>query len=295
MNADAVAAAFVWACTLDVEARKPGNVSRASPGYGMDADLFVASAEAAAAPLCAPGRPVGERIQAAVGATRAVAGCNTNLGIVLLCAPLAAAVERWSAADGAAGLRSALAEVLRGLDLEDARAAYRAIALARPGGLGALDVHDVARPASIALGAAMALAADRDRIAWQYGHAHADLFETGLPAFAAALGASAAASAEQAMQRVYLEFLAARPDSHIVRKHGASPAHSVMNEARVWLARARRGEALDADAGFAGWDASLKARGLNPGTCADLGVGTAFVAALGGSRPRLAGGAAAGV
>ena len=274
-----VATAFVRACELDVAARKPGNVSRASPGHGMHAGMFVASAAAAAPALCSRGRAVGERIEAAVRASLAAGGCNTNLGIVLLCAPVAAACERWRPADGAAGLRAALRAVLEGLDVEDARAAYRAIALARPGGLGTVARHDVAEPARIGLREAMALAAHRDRIAWQYGHAHADLFETGLPAFEACAG-----DPERAMQRVYLEFLAGMPDSHIVRKHGEAASHSVMNEARPWRLRARVGEALDRDPAFAQWDASLKARGLNPGTSADMSAGTAFLAGL--CRPR---------
>ena len=55
--------AFIWACTLDVAVPKPGNVSIASPGHGMVADQFIASARAAAAPLCEPGAPVGRRIE----------------------------------------------------------------------------------------------------------------------------------------------------------------------------------------------------------------------------------------
>ena len=38
-----------------------------------------------------PGARVGQRIEAAMRATWAVAGCNTNLGILLLCAPVARA------------------------------------------------------------------------------------------------------------------------------------------------------------------------------------------------------------
>ena len=38
--------AFLCACRLDVAVRKPGNVSRASPGHGMQAAMFLASAAA---------------------------------------------------------------------------------------------------------------------------------------------------------------------------------------------------------------------------------------------------------
>jgi triphosphoribosyl-dephospho-CoA synthase len=289
VHASRAADAFVWACGLDVSARKPGNVSLASPGHGMQAAHFLASSAACAQPLCRTGARVGERIEAAVRATLEAAQCNTNLGIVLLCAPLAAAHELSRAEEGVTGLRAALSQVLDALDLDDARAAYRAIALASPGGLGSAEQQDVADEPSIDLRAAMVLAAHRDRIAFQYAHGFADVFDLGLPTFVGCASAHhprgeahrcAEAHPTGDMQRAYLEFLAAFPDSHIVRKHGRAVAHSVMAEAQAWRNRARRGAQLDADAAFAAWDESLKARGLNPGTSADLSVATAFVAQL---------------
>lgn len=284
--------AFVWACALDVHARKPGNVSTASPGHGMEAALFLASAEAAAPALCAPGIRVGARIEGAMRASWEAAGCNTNLGIVLLAAPLVAAAARWRPASGLAALRRTLANVLATLDVEDARAAYRAIALANPGGLGRAARQDVAEPPTVDLRAAMTLAAERDHIAAQYAHGFPAVFEPGLATFAESLararhaGRAPEAAVREAMLRAFLEFLAAFPDSHIVRKHGVALAHSVMAEAAPWCERARRGEALEDDPALAEWDESLKRRGLNPGTSADLSVATAFVAAL--SEPGLA-------
>jgi triphosphoribosyl-dephospho-CoA synthase len=271
--------AFLWACALDVQARKPGNVSQASGGHGMQASLFIASAEAAAGLLCTPGSPVGERIEQAMFATLGAARCNTNLGILLLCAPLASACEAWSRVQGLPALRQQLESVLQRLDIADAHAAYRAIAAAMPGGLGDAPQQDVKAPPTVSLREAMALAADRDRIAFQYLHAHADVFDLGLPAFvsqAQALGTGSTA----AMQACFLEFVAALPDSHIVRKHGVAAAHSVMAEARPWRERARAGHDLDADPAFAAWDESLKARAINPGTSADLSVATALLACL---------------
>ena len=277
-------AAFLWACALDVQARKPGNVSLASPGHRMEAAHFLASAAAAADAIAAGGAPVGQRIEAAVRASWQAAGCNTNLGIVLLCAPLLAACEACAPDGGAPALRAALEAVLSSLTLADAQGAYRAIALAHPAGLGDAPQQDVAAAPTVDLRAAMALAADRDRIAWQYAHGFADVFALGLPAFEAArraaseAGASAGEAAERAMQATFLEFLAALPDSHIVRKHGRAMAQCVIAEATQWRTRARRGEALQADPAFARWDEDLKARGLNPGTSADLCVAVALVA-----------------
>jgi triphosphoribosyl-dephospho-CoA synthase len=179
-----------------------------------------------------------------------------------------------------------LRAVLEDLDVDDARAAYRAIALAQPAGLGAAAEQDVGAAPTVGLRAAMALAADRDRIAFQYAHGYADVFDLGVPAFRRGLerarlrGEPPPSAATAALQAVFLEFLAAWPDSHIARKHGAAAAHSVMAEARPWRDRARRGDVPDADPAWAAWDESLKQRGLNPGTSADLCVATALATAL---------------
>lgn len=265
--------AFLDACALDVQVRKPGNVSVASPGHGMESAQFLAAAAAAAGPISAAGARVGARIEPAVRGAWQATGCNTNLGIVLLAAPLLAAFERCATPVDAQALQGAVLDVLDALDVDDACAAYRAIALAHPGGLGRAPEQDVFAPPTVDLGQAMALAADRDRIAWQYAHGFADVFAL-VPVFRAARDPA------RGMQAVFLECLAARPDSHIVRKHGVAVAQSVMEQAAPWRARARRGKDLDADPAFARWDEDLKASGLNPGTSADLCVGIALASFL---------------
>jgi triphosphoribosyl-dephospho-CoA synthase len=82
------------------------------------------------------------------------------------------------------------------------------------------------------------------------------------------------------MQRTFLEFVAALPDSHIVRKHGEAVAQSVIADAVQWRTRARQGLLPDDDCAFARWDEHLKASGWNPGTSADLCVAVALAAAL---------------
>jgi len=252
-------AAFLRACKLDVTVRKPGNVSVVSPGHGMTATQFIASARAAAAALFEPAAPVGQRIERAVSASLAAAGCNTNLGIVLLCAPIAAAAER----DGSA-LRQRLEAVLEALTIADAQAAFRAIAAANPGGLGQASAEDVRSAPSVGLREAMALAAPRDTIARQYANGYCDLFE----ALLALRGAS--------VQRVFLHWLARWPDSHIVRKHGEAVAHTVMQAAQAWLAI----DDPDLQPRWASWDIELKHAGINPGTSADLTVATLVLHAL---------------
>jgi triphosphoribosyl-dephospho-CoA synthase len=280
-------ACFLRACWLDVAVRKPGNVSLVSPGHRMQASMFIASAQAAAGALFEPGASVGARIEGAVAATWAVAGCNTNLGILLLCAPIALAVERHPGANTRAALHAAVESVLAALDIEDARAAYRAIARAHPGGLGSAPAEDVRDVPSVDLRAAMALAADRDLIARQYRDGFADLFALAFQAPVAGVAggeglastdAPPDAAAVASVQRLYLACLSGFADSHIVRNHGEGVAQTVMAAAQAWRERERAGAVLDADPDFAAWDLSLKAQRINPGTSADLTVAALLLA-----------------
>jgi triphosphoribosyl-dephospho-CoA synthase len=267
---DAIAAAFVGACRDELDAPKPGNVHCFADGHRMTAADFVRSAEAAAGPLTRPGQSVGTRIAGAVEATLAAVGANTNLGIILLCAPLAAAAER-----GGADLAAALARELEALDRADADLAFRAIVRAAPAGLGRAERHDVFAPATVTLREAMAEAADRDRIARQYATGFADVFGLGLPALTGALPRMP--HPRWATLAVYLTFLSRFPDSHVLRKHGAAAAEETRRAAAELRARWEAGEAperLLPD--LLAWDAALKARGINPGTSADLTVATLF-------------------
>lgn len=272
--------AFLDACAWDVAVRKPGNVSVHSAGHGMEARTFLDSAGACVGALCQPGAPVGVRIERAVAATWARVGCNTNLGILLLCAPIAVAAERAAAPVDDAGLRQALADVMATLTVEDAAAAFRAIVQASPGGLGAAAQQDVRQAPTVTLREAMVLAAGRDRIAAQYRDGGAALFDLGLTALSGHAGSAARAVSPQTVQRVYLAWLASDLDAHIVRKHGPALAQIVLNDAQRWSARAAAGERLDADPGFLAWDEALKSAAINPGTSADLTVATLMLAAL---------------
>ncbi|PMS30739.1 triphosphoribosyl-dephospho-CoA synthase [Paraburkholderia rhynchosiae] len=273
-----IRAAFLTACRLDVETPKPGNVSVDSEGHGMSAAQFIASADVAADALLAPGAPVGQRVFDAVTRTRAAVGCNTNLGILLLVAPLAAALEATACPLSATDWCAATGRVLARLDLDDARLAYRAIALANPGGLGDAPEQSVHNAPTIGLRDAMTLAAARDSIARQYAEGFRDIFETGLAAFREV----PSDQPHVATLNVFLAFLGAWPDSHIVRKHGAAVAQSVTLAAREQHAQWRRA-LTQADPGAAresldAWDAEMKAGAINPGTSADLTVATLFVA-----------------
>ncbi len=238
----------------------------------MRAADFASSARRAAARFADPELGVGELILEAVRATREAVSCNTNLGIVLLCAPLARAA-REEPHGGALATR--LAEVLARLDTHDARCAFAAIRLAEPAGLGRSPRHDVLEPARAGLLEAMREGAGRDRVAYQYAYDFRDVFELGLPALQRELATGRAWS--WATVAVYLDFLSALPDTHIQRKFGAEVAMDVMESARQVRDRFRRlRDPAVLVRQLAPLDRDLKGRGLNPGTSADLTVATLF-------------------
>ena len=260
------------ACRLDVVAFKPGNVSLCSAGHGMRAQDFLHSARVAVPGLCVPQAQVGARIERAMGATMAAVGCNTNLGIVLLLAPLAAAVQ------GAGGgtLRARLARVLAALSREDAAACFRAIRLAQPAGLGRVAQGDVHEAPALDLLAAMQLAAGRDRIAAAYVSDYAEVFDLGLPTLIAARARWH--SLAWATTACYLRLLAAAPDTHIDRKWGSALAMEVSERARAVETALKACENPRAVvAQLRAFDDQLKSRGVNPGTSADLTVASVAV------------------
>jgi len=266
-----IESAFLAACHAELAALKPGNVHVHGAGHGMEIAHFERAAAAAAPFIADPSRGVGARILGAVGASVAATGLNTNLGIVLLAAPLAAAAD---AREGGGDLLARLRRVLHALDRSDADQAYQAITIANPAGLGSVEDGDVATPPSITLREAMALAADRDRIARAYVTDYADVFSFALPALRTAR--RSAANESLAVTALHMGLLASFPDSHITRKFGVSTAEAVRAEAAALAPSWRPAPSPETWQPLLDFDASLKARGLNPGTTADFVVATLF-------------------
>ncbi len=267
-----ICAAVLASCRLDVAAFKPGNVSLRSPGHGMTADDFLRSAEAIAPLLSAPGVTLGRRVLSCIQATREAVGCNTNLGIVLLCAPLAqAALDANLSPDW----RSRLPEILRASAIQDAREVSEAIVLASPAGHGRSRRHDVREPPAVSLLGAKTEAAPRDRIAYQYARDYVDVWSLGVPRLEAHRQRWTTPEDPLVWATVdcYLGFLASIPDTHIARKHGLDVARTVCHEAQRVETRLKACEnPLNAIALLQDFDNKLKRGGLNPGTSADLTV-----------------------
>ena len=264
---------FLAACALDVTALKPGNVRIGVAAHGMNADDFLRSAQACAPALNQRGASVGERVLEAIRRTQGVVRCNTNLGIVLLAAPL------FRAAEAGGNLRTALAQELAALDRDDAIRVYQAIRLARPGGLGSSSRYDVDTDPQVTLLEAMREAQGRDSIARQYAQGYDDVFGMGLPHWHQALARYE--DERWATTDLYVVFLSTWRDSLIERKFGAATAQTVSERAREFLSQmAAYSDRNDIEAGLLSWDEELRDAGFNPGTSADLTVATVFAAKL---------------
>jgi triphosphoribosyl-dephospho-CoA synthase len=259
------------ACIWEVTARKPGNVHRERDFADVSMVDFLLSAAAIRPVLdTAAQRPVGATILEGVRATRGVSPTNTNLGIILLLTPLAAVGEH---EDLAAGVE----RVLSGLDLADARSAFQAMRLARPGGLGQAPEQDVNDEPTRPLREIMALAADRDLIALQYANGFQEVFGDGLPALVQ--GLKETRCLESAIIFVHLTLLAHHPDSLIVRKRGQGEAREASQRAQQALELGWPVKTSGRKA-FEELDAWLRAEGhgRNPGTTADLVTASLFAA-----------------
>lgn len=272
-----VAAAAQLACLLEVSAPKPGNVSRERRFPDTGYEDFLASAAAIGAPLGGAGaRPLGATVRLAIEATAFWTRSNTNLGIVLLLAPLARAAQR-----PFSDLREAVRGVLDETTVEDARDVYAAIRRASPGGLGRVNAQDVAHDPDVTLIEAMRLAADRDGIAREYATAFEVTFDIGAPALEHARRDGL--SWEDAVVETFLTLLARTPDTHVARRHGAARAADVTQHARTALAaggvRSAAGRLAIAEMDRALGDGRNAA---NPGTTADLTAAATFVVLLGG-------------
>jgi triphosphoribosyl-dephospho-CoA synthase len=273
-----VAALVQLACLLEVSAPKPGNVSPGRHFSNLRYEDFLASAVAIGAPFThVADRPIGATIRDAIETTMGWTSTNTNLGIVLLLAPLA----RAAVMTGARDLRSSVTSVLAETTVNDAREVYAAIRRASPGGLGRAESQDVAADPDVTLLEAMRLAADRDGIAHEYATGFEVTFERSVPVLEAARRDGLPWS--EAIVETFLHLLEAGPDTHIVRRTGAAAADRVSRLAREALAaggvRSADGRAAIDDMHSTIADAR---NSHNPGTTADLTAAAIFVTLIRG-------------
>jgi triphosphoribosyl-dephospho-CoA synthase len=261
--------AATLACLLEATAPKVGNVHRGADFDDLYFADFVTSAVAIGPPMeRARDTGVGQAVLDAISATRSLVETNTNLGMVLLIAPLAAVPLDQKLTEG-------IGHVLNALTPRDSELVYEAIRLARPGGLGKTDEMDVAGAAPTDLLEAMRHAAGRDRVAEQYVNGFALVLHEIVPNLVA--GQERGWSLVDTIIREHVRLLSVYPDSLIARKCGPELAQRVSDFAAQVL---RAGEPDDENyhAALNDFDFWLRSDGnrRNPGTTADLIAGALF-------------------
>lgn len=251
------------ACQREVQSPKPGNVSPGNDFADATVADFLASADAIAPIMAlAPEQPLGRTILDCVEATRRVVGHNTNLGIILLIAPLAAVPSSTS-------LREGIIDVLKATTIDDSIAVYEAIRRAQPAGLGEVKDQDLQQAPTQNLVECMRLAAERDLIAAQYANGFQQVLGNGLEWLTEAQQ-SIESSAEQ-ITWLAVHFLAEFGDSLIARKCGLAMSELVRQKAQQLLNSGWPHQWCSSDR-LAELDAFLRADGhrRNPGTTADF-------------------------
>jgi triphosphoribosyl-dephospho-CoA synthase len=283
-----IAEAVGLATILEASAPKLGNVHPAASFSDMQFGHFIASATAVSAVFKEVDRlGIGPLVLASVQATRLRVGCNTNLGTILLLAPLAKAASKLFQLEARfvatalptgisrQGLQASVAEALQALTLEDSQLVYKAIRTAQPGGLGQQTANDIARPAPLCLVDAMQQVAEVDAVARQYVNNFADVIERLLPWLDEALIRHACPL--KAIVHLQLRTLAWQPDGLIARKRGMELARQVQLRAQEVLPIVESGDE-SAQLHLDRLDKELRTDGnrLNPGTTADLIAATIF-------------------
>ena len=259
------------ACVWEVTAPKPGNVYRGADFDDVTYDDFVQAAHAIGPVIeRAPELGLGETVLQAVRATRNAVGTNTNLGTLLLVAPLACAFGKpgdW---------RAAAIQLVQATTARDTALVYEAIRTASPGGMGKVEQGDISESApSVSLLEAMRLAAKRDTIAVQYVNGFEQVWQ------AADLISDSYSNGESlhaAIVRTHLVLMSRYADSLIARKCGVEIATESMGRAAALL-ELREESQQEYSAALAEFDAWLRADGhrRNPGTTADLIAAGLFV------------------
>ena len=270
--------AQVYDCfSCDIDALKPGNVGRHGSGHGMDYAHFIRSAEVVTPILCDPRSGLGRRILASVEATRAAVHCNTNLGMILLAAPIIRVYQEHGLQRD---FRGAVTATLKSLGRQDAQDIFAAIRLANPGGLGKTDRYDVNSCPEIDVYSAMQAARERDLVALQYANGYREVVDMGLKCLQNRHDRWN--NVEWAVVACYLMYMASFPDSHIRRKYGVKTAEQIRGKVGPVLERFMDyDDPEDAREELMVFDRELKAAGLNPGACADLTLASLLLFRLG--------------
>jgi len=288
-----IAQALQIACLLEAAAKKPGNISPGNSFDDLNYNHFLFSAAAIfPAFLNIEGKSVGEMVYQGIKETHSLINTNTNLGILLLTAPLASAYVKLRNKNDQAifthqvleleKLREELHLVLNNLDKKDAEFVYQAINFSKAGNLDKVKKGDINEKADLSLYDAMKLAEDRDNIAFEYVNDYSIIFDFAYPKFIKNM--NEINTINDLIIKTFLEILAEYPDTLIARKYNLKTAEKISYKTKKLLRELENFdiESKKAKKLLAEFDQYLRfeKRKFNPGTTADFITAVIFLVIL---------------
>lgn len=224
---------------------------------------------------------LGEIIKEAVLETDKWIGNNTNLGIIILLAPLSAAAGM---SNDVIELRKNVERIMNGTTSKDAINLYDAINAADAGGMGEQEELDVADTEArgriikedISMFKVFEMSAKWDLLSKELTTGMPVTFETGFPTFKET---KASYGLNKATVQTFLTILAQNPDTLISRKYGMDTARIVSADADSIL---QNGGILNAQGELLirQFDTQLLKNKFNPGTTADITAASIMVTLL---------------
>jgi triphosphoribosyl-dephospho-CoA synthase len=263
---------YLFACKKDVEVIKPGNVSIKSAHPDTTAEDYITSSINSSNALFLKEYSLGERISYAINLTKKETSVNTNLGIILLCAPIIHAFIHFRHQP----LKDSIHHLILHSAEKDTMLICEAIQKVNPGGLGSSNKMDVKLKPYVNLYEIMSYASKYDRISYQYTNKFSDILNFILPKIDEYQ--KTGETLDFSLPLIFLEILAKIPDSHITRKFGEKIAKKTSNQAYDLLKILKRDSSREnAMKCIADLDYDYKKNGINPGTTADLLIASLMV------------------
>ena len=276
---DDLKSAYLFSCKKDIELIKPGNVNLLSSHKDTKAQDYLDSAILSSKELFNQNYSLGKRILESVNVTRSQVNVNTNLGIILLCAPVIQSYIDFNNLD----LREGIKKTLSTTSIKDTHDLCAAINISSPGGLGDSDMYDTASYPNASIKQIMDYSQEYDRISYQYSHNFSDIFDFIIPKLE--FLNQRYESLDTSLSLLFIEILAKIPDSHISRKFGDKIAKKTSNNAHDLLKILDREYDPDYLAkALNNLDYEYKKKGINPGTTADLLVASLMIYKISGNN-----------
>ena len=265
---------------------KPGNVHRTRDYDDMEFEDFIISGivigdtiKKATTNVNIDNPQLGKYILEAVSETDRWIKNNTNLGIVMMITPIAAAA---AVSDGFDDIRENVKLLMSNTSVDDACDLYDAINIADAGGMGDQDEYDVAsdnakqelRDNNQTMYDVLKISAPWDMLAREMTSDMPAVFEIGYPTYHELKNEK---SKNESCVLTFLTILSQVPDTLISRKYGNDEALKISMMTRDLL---KMRDSPDFDEKLKEFDDYLFKNKYNPGTTADLTAASIFVSYL---------------